>query len=300
MSNQLKADIALLFVTVGWGASFILTKEALAQVETFNFLTIRFAIAFVISSLIFFKKIMRTNKKTLKYSILLGVVLYAHYAFQTVGLNYTSASKSAFITGFNVVMVPILSALLNKTIPEKKVIVSALLALTGLGLLTLKQNITKVNIGDVYTLVCAIIFTFYIILVGKYTLKVDSISLAVMQLGVVGLLNFVTTITVETPIIPKDSGVWFDILVLSLVCTSGAYIIQSVAQRYTSSSHAALIYTGEPVFAAIFGYVLFNETLGMKGTIGALMIMTSMIMVEVDLQKLFKIKRRRVGSPLQK
>lgn len=296
MSKQLKADLALLFVTVGWGASFILVKDSLETMETFNFLAIRFSLAFVISSLIFIQRIRHINLEGVKYSFILGFALFAHYALQTLGLNYTTASKSAFITGLNVVMVPLLLAILHKKLPDKKLLLSAFLAMVGLGMLTLKQSLAELNLGDLYTFACAVLFSFYIILVSKYTHKVDSISLAVMQIGVVALFSFVTSIALETPMIPKDSGVWTNILILSVVCTSGAFIIQNLAQRFTSPSHTALIFTAEPVFAALFGYFLFNETLGIKGSIGGILILAAMILSELDFKDIIRFKRQRQES----
>ncbi|SHK65857.1 DMT family transporter [Tepidibacter formicigenes] len=290
MSRQLKADMALLLVTIGWGSSFILTKNSLAKLPTYNFLTIRFFLAFIISSVIFIKKMTKIDKKTLKYGVILGICLYAHYAFQTVGLNYTSISKSAFITGFNVILVPVFASLLIKKLPHKQSILSVVLAFIGLGMLTLNENITGINIGDIYTLICAVIFALYIIFVGKYTVDSESVSLAVVQLGVVAVLSLITSFAIEKPIIPNDYQVWINIIILSVVCTSGAYIIQSIAQKFTSSTHTALIYSGEPVFAAMFAYIIYGENLSVKGTLGAILILTGMLIAELDFKKLLNKK----------
>lgn len=295
MTNQRKADIALFLVTLGWGISFLLTKNSLDFLETYNFLAIRFLLAFFISFGIFYKKFKNLNKQTVKYGIGLGVLLFLHYALQTVGLNYTSVSKSAFITGLNVIMVPVFSALIIKKVPEKKVIFSTIIAFIGLGLLTLNGNIGGVNIGDIYTLLCAFVFAMYIILVGKYTVKVESISFATIQLGVVGVLSLITSFMIETPVIPTEPAAWGNIVFLSLVCTSGAYIVQNVAQRYTTPSHTALIYTGEPVFAAFFGYIFLDELLSFRGTLGALMILSGMLIVEVNFKKLLKSKKSKAS-----
>ncbi|CAH2213594.1 DMT family transporter [Tepidibacter aestuarii] len=292
MRRQLKADLALLFVTIGWGASFILTKNSLSELETYNFLAIRFLIAFIISSCVFFKNMIKSDKKTIKYGLILGIILYAHYAFQTVGLNYTTASKSAFITGSNVIMVPILSALMIKQSPKRKSLISAMLALIGLAMLTLNENITSINIGDIYTLVCAGVFAIYIIFVGKYTWECESISLAVVQFGVVAFLSAVTSIAMESPIVPSRNDVWMNIIILSVVCTSGAFIIQSVAQKFTTSNHTALIYSAEPVFAAMFGYFLYSEVITIKTGIGAFLILLGMIISEVDFNIFLRSKEK--------
>jgi drug/metabolite transporter (DMT)-like permease len=282
MTKQVKADLALLFVTIGWGASFMLTKNALAHLETYNFLAIRFFVAFVISAIIFRKQMLKIEKKTLKYGVILGVILFASYAFQTVGLNYTTVSKSAFITGFNVVLVPFFSTILMKNKLDLRSYVSVGMAFVGLAFLTLNHSISNINIGDLYTLICAIITAVYIILVGKYTVKVESISFAIIQIGTVCVLSLLFSFITETPTITTNTSAWISIIILSVVCTSGAFIIQMVAQKFTSPTHTALIYTGEPVFAGIFGYIFVHEVLGLRGIFGAVLIISGMLMSEID------------------
>lgn len=291
MSKQFKADLALLFVAMGWGASFILTKNSLNSLATYNFLAIRFLLSFAISGLIFYKNLKNTDKDTLKYGVLIGIILFLAYAFQTVGLNYTTASKSAFITGFSVVLVPIISGLLLKKLPERPAIVGAIFAIIGLALLTLNGSL-EINIGDLYTVLCALGYAMHIITVGKYTVKVDSIALGVIQIGVVGVLSLITSLLTESPIIPSGSYVWMNLLILSIVCTSGAYIVQSAAQKYTTPTHTALIYSGEPVFAALFAYIVAGEVLSTKGIIGAILILMGMLVAEVDLKALFKSRSK--------
>lgn len=286
MSKQLKADLALLAVTVGWGASFILTKNSLAAMATYNFLAVRFIIAFAISSLIFYKNMSKLDKNTLKYGVLIGSILFSAYAFQTVGINYTTASKSAFITGFSVVLVPVISALFLKKVPERVAIIGAIMALFGLGFLTINGSL-GLNIGDLLTFFSTFAFAMHIITVGKFTVKVDSISLAIIQIGTVGFLSLIMTMAIETPIIPTGTEVWVNLFILSLVCTSGAFIVQNAAQKYTSPTHTALIYTGEPVFAAIFAYFISGEILSARGIFGAALILTGMFVAEVDFKSLF-------------
>ncbi|OPJ56287.1 DMT family transporter [Alkalithermobacter paradoxus] len=289
MKKQLKADLALLLVTIIWGSTFVLTKNALESLETYNFLAIRFVIAFVVSSIVFWKNMKNINKNTLKYGFLVGILLFSAYATQTIGLLYTSASKSGFITGFAVVIVPIASALLLKKLPEKESIIGVTCAIVGLALLSLDSNL-KPNIGDFYTLLCAFGYAFQIILVGKYTNEVDSIAFAIIQIGTVALFSILFTFMLETPVIPSNSKAWTAILVTSVFATSGAYIVQTTMQKFTSATHTALIYSGEPVFSAIFAYILLGEILSTQGIIGSILIFVGMIISEVDLKSLFKKK----------
>jgi drug/metabolite transporter (DMT)-like permease len=287
MKKQFKADMALLAVTVVWGVSFLLSKNSMNELQPYNFLAIRFFIAFVISSLIFIKRMSKMTKNTIKYGIILGIIMFIMYALQTVGLYYTTVSKSAFITGMNVILVPIFSALILKRVPQRKVIISTIIAFIGLGLLTIDDNIGNLNIGDILTLISAVVIALYVIYVGKYTIISDSVALAIVQFGVVALLSTVATFLVETPTWPVTSINWISIFFLSIMCTSLAFIVQSVAQKYTSPSHTALIFTFEPVFAAFFGYLFLREILPPRGLLGAGLIVGSMILMEIE----FKAKR---------
>lgn len=290
MKKQLQADLALLLVTVGWGASFILTKNALADLPTFNFLAIRFLLAFVLSLALFSRRLKTLNRKTLVSSAIVGTVLFAGYALQTIGLHFTTTSKSAFITGFSVVLVPLFTALYLKKRPETPAVIGSLMALAGLGLLTLDGSMA-VNIGDTLTLIATIAFALHIIFVGYFTTGCDSLMLGVFQIGVVGFWSLLTSLIVETPVIPELSPVWINILLLSIFCTAGAFIVQSVAQQYTTATHTALIYSGEPVFAAIFGYFMIGDVLTGQGLVGAGLILGGMLAAELDLKVLLGRKR---------
>lgn len=293
MSKQLKADLALLAVTLMWGSSFVLTKNSLGQLATFNFLAVRFIIAAIISSVIFYKNLKTISKDTLKYGIIIGVILFAGYGLQTIGLNYTTASKSGFITGFSVVIVPLVSAFLLKEKPQRNIIIGVIFAMIGLGFLTLDSSLA-LNKGDLYTLIASLMFAMHIITVGKYTVKVDSIVMAIVQIGVVGFLSLIVSLAVETPVLPNGTEMWISMLVLSILCTSGAFIVQNVMQKFTSTSHTALIYSGEPVFSAIFAYIVVGEVLTGRGIFGSALILSGMIVSEMDWKSIFS---QKIKSP---
>lgn len=286
MKNSKKADIALILVTIVWGASFLLTKNAINQMQVFNFLGIRFMIAFFIGSAVFYKKMITIDKSTLKNGIFIGIVMYLAFAFQTVGLNTTTVSKAAFITGLSVILVPIIFSFYKRERIKNKIILSVTMAVIGLALLTLTDGIHGINLGDVLNLVSAFLFALYIIMVGELTHKSDSIAMANIQIAMVGILSFITSIIVETPTFSISISAWTSILTLSVLCTFLAFLVQNVAQKYTSSTHTALIYSLEPVFAAIFGYIFANDVLGTSGIIGATLIVCGMLIAEIDFEKL--------------
>lgn len=279
--KQLKADIALLLVTIGWGASFLLTRYALDDLEVYNFLGLRFLLAGLISGVIFYKDMLKADFKTWILGAGVGIVLFSSYAFQTVGLTLTSVSNSAFITGINVVLVPFMSAILMRKNPDRASVAGVLLAFIGLCLMTMKGFDLHFNLGDFYTLICAIMYALYIILVGKYTVQVNSVAFAVVQILTVGALSMGVSVIMETPTLPSSGVVWGYILFLSVICTSAAFIVQSVAQNYTTATHTALIYSAEPVFAAMFAAIITAEYLNMQGMIGAALIMGGMLVAEL-------------------
>lgn len=295
MNKQFKADMALLFVTFGWGMSFMLTKYSLLHLQAFNLLATRFLAAFIIASVIFIKKMIKIDKKTILYGMGIGFVLFVSYAFQTVGLYYTTASKSAFITGFAVVLVPLMLAFINKKRLNIKSCVSAIIAFAGLALLTLNKSITDINIGDVYTFISSVLGAYYLILAGRYTVKVESITFAITQVFSVGFFSLVLSFVIEKPVITGDRYTWASILILSIICTAGAMIIQMEAQKHTSPAHTALIFTAEPAFAGLFGFLFFKEMLGLKGIIGALLILLGMLMSEVDLKGILRVIERKIN-----
>ncbi|QZY53978.1 DMT family transporter [Crassaminicella profunda] len=293
MNKQYKADLALIFVTLAWGLSFILTKNSLNALSTFNFLAIRFFIASLSVAIIFYKRILKIDKTTLKYGIIIGFIMFSGYAFQTLGLNYTTTAKSAFISGLCVILVPIFSALFLKKAPKPAVIIGVILSAIGLGLLTLDDSLS-LNLGDLLTLLCAFVFAFQILSISKYSVKVDTVNLAFIQISVVGFLSAIVSFLFEAPTIPTTQKVWTDILFLSFFCTSGAFIVQNTAQKYTSATHAALIFTGEPVFAAIFGYFLCGEILSIRGFIGGFLIVFSMLLAELEIKIPFLSPKSKV------
>ncbi|MCK5763639.1 MAG: DMT family transporter [Clostridiales bacterium] len=287
MNLKIKADIALIFVTLTWGISYLLTQNTIENIEVFNFLAVRFSIGFIVSSLIFYKKMFKLDWKMIKYGFIVGTTLFLGFANQTIGLQYTTTSNSAFITGIAVVLVPLLAAVFFNERIRREVVFGVILASVGLGFLTL-NDINGLNIGDVLTLIGAVAFAMHIILVGYYTVKTESIQFAIMQIGTVAALSWMTSIIFETPSLNFSRNSWLSMLFLGAFCTSLAFIMQTIAQRHTTSTHTALIYANEPVFAAMFGYLLVGEILGARGILGATLILLGMLVSEIDIKKIIK------------
>lgn len=287
MNKQLKADLMLLLVTFFWGVSYLFMIIALKDVETFNLIALRFIIGFFASAIVFYKNIKNADKQTIKYAFFLAVFLFLVYVSVTYGVQYTTTSNAGFLAGMAVVLVPIFSTLFFKSKPENKAVISVILAIIGIGLLTLNEQLS-INKGDFLCLICAVLYSFHLIYTDKFTQKVDSIALGVIQLGFVGLFSTVFMFAIESPKLPASSTSWLAVLFLSIFCTAVAFIIQTIALKDTTPVHAGLIFTLEPIFSAAIGIIFLNEVLTLQGYVGAALMLLGILIVEVDIDIILK------------
>lgn len=295
MKKQLLADLSLLSVVATWGSTFVLTKNALAEIATYNFLALRFGIALLPLLIMYRKRLISADKKSLTGGAVLGLMLFIGYGFQTVGLNYTTASKSAFITGFSAVIVPVLSAWALKKKPALPAVIGVVLAVIGLGLLTLADSFT-LNIGDFYTLLATIAFAAHIIAVDKFTRVSHFGILAAGEIGVVALLSLVFSLWFENPVIPASAASWTAIAITAVFATTYAFLIQTLMQQHTTPTHAALIFVSEPVFALLFAFVMLGEMLSLRQLAGCSLILMGMLMAELKLS--LKTEKRSPAASL--
>lgn len=285
MKTQLKADLALIVITLFWGVSNVLTKLGLGDISEFNLIALRFVIAFVVSAVVFWKHVKSASLKTIRYAATLATILFAVFALMTFGLRQTTASNAGFLTALASIFIPIFTFVFQKQKLELKVFFSIILALTGVGLMSLSNQL-QLNTGDLLCLLCSITYAVHIIVTGEYTTKVDSIALGVWQLGFVGIYSVVASFIFETPVLPSGTLSWSIVLILSVFCTAAAFIVQTVAQKYTTPIHTGLIFTLEPVFGAIFAFFMLHEILSPRGYVGAVLMIISILLVELDFKQL--------------
>lgn len=292
MKIQLKADLMLLMVTIFFGASILLTKVGLDYIEEYNLIALRFIIAFLLSGIVFYKHLFKIDFKTVKYAFILATILFIVYIFATFGTKYTSVSNAGFLLSLTVIFIPVLSSIFLKQIPEKKVVLGIVLTIVGIGLLTLNSEL-KIGNGDIFCILSALFYAVHIIVTGTMTKHVNSITLGVVQLGFVGLFSLIFSIVMETPKLPGTVESWFTILALSIFCTAVAFIVQVIAQQYTSPTHTGLIFSLEPVISAGFAFFFVGETLTLKGYLGATLILLSVLIAELDFKSLLKLNYKK-------
>lgn len=291
MTKQIKADLMLLVVTLCWGLSYYLVDISLKFMEPFTLNAFRFIIAFMISGIFAFQKLRNISKATLKYSIILGIILVAIYASVTFGVKYTTLSNAGFLCALTVIFTPILSSIIYKKLPDKKLILVVMICFIGIALLTLKEGllINFENIkGDLLCILCAFLYAFHLLITEKAVSyeDVSPFQMGVLQLGVTGTSNLILSLILESPQAPPNSNIWITVLFLSIFCTGLAFIVQSIAQKYTTASHVGVIFSLEPVFAGFVAFFLAGEVLTTKAYIGAALMVASVFIMEIDFSKL--------------
>ena len=285
MSRSLKAHILLVLVTFVWGVTFVEIKDALADVTPLLFNAVRMSLAGT-SLLLIFRKHLRMSAAALKSGIWMGTLLWMGYEFQTTGLVYTTPSKSAFLTGISVVLVPVFLALIWRRHINRWTSLGVVAAFIGLYLLTVPHNgpgglLAGVNRGDLVTLGCAVTFGFQIIFMGRAMRTHRFEQIATLQACTAAVLMAATVPVLEHPHVVWSARVVVAILVTGLLATAAAFTIQAWAQQFTPPTHTALIFVLEPVFAWASSYVLLGERLGTRAGLGALLIVAGVLLSEL-------------------
>lgn len=281
LRRQVLADGALALVTLIWGSTFVLVKDAVEQVSPLLLLALRFTLG-ALALVIIIALLGRWRGVTLRevgWGALMGVALGTGYALQTMGLQWTSASNAGFITGLYVVFVPVLGIIFLKQTPDRWGITGIALATLGLALLSLRSETGfYLNSGDLLMLGCAAAFAVQIVVVARVAGWADPLRMTLVQIAVAGLLNALGAALFERPVAAMDPQLWASAAYLGVAATSLAFTIQITVQRFTSALHTALIFTLEPVFAAFFGVWLQHDRLGVAAWAGAAMILAGMIL----------------------
>ncbi len=283
MRQELKADLALLSVTLVWGTSFPIMSVALKETGPYTFLAYRYLVASLILLFVVFKRLKTIDKKTLEAGLFIGFPLFVGCILQIVGLVYTTPSKSGFLTGMNVIFVPFFMALVYKQMPDYKSIAGVIFSVIGLSVMSLDTNVSM-NFGDLLSLMSAVAFAVQIILVDKYARDVDIVLISFLQMFVVGFLSFIPAVIFEGLKFPVNRFSVSSVIFTAIFCSIYAYYVQNKMQPYTKPTHAAIIFLMEPVFSAIFS-TFIGDTLTGKSLMGCLLILFGMVVINIKLPK---------------
>lgn len=283
------ADFGLVLVAFVWGTGFVFSKNALDYLSPMMLMTIRFSIAALLAGIAFRKNLMNITKETLKAGITIGFFLFTAFAAQTVGLQFIAAGKQAFLTATNVIMVPFLYWAIKKERPDKYNFVAAFVMLLGITLLTtdFSQGF-GFNPGDLLTVLCAFLFACHIVSIGIFSKDHDPLALTVIQLAFTALCSLLYTVvsgdfTLDIPPQGLLSTVY-----LGLFSSFLAFLGQTVCQKYTSATHAAIIMSLESVFGSLFSIMFLGDVFTPIMVFGCIVIFLGIITAETKWSFLHK------------
>jgi drug/metabolite transporter (DMT)-like permease len=286
-SKRIRADVALIVTAFIWGSTFVVVKDALADVSVFVYIAVRFALALVVMALFFWRSLGSLNKSAIGAGAQIGFFMFAGYAFQTYGLQFTTPSKAAFITGSSVVIVPLLLALFGRRPVNIWIWSGALAALAGLYFLTVPpEGLGGLNRGDPIVFGCAVAFAAHMIFISRYIKHHSVGALAVVQVATTAVLAAIAIpclsfAHVESPHWSSSGTLVFAVLVTAIGSTAFGFSAQTWAQQYTSPTHTAILISLEPVFAALTSWVVAHEHLTPRILAGAALIFVGIILAEL-------------------
>lgn len=266
------ADIAIALVSAGWGSSYLLMKMGMEGMEPFTLLAWRFLLAFALTLPLFWRRVRLADLKTVGQSALLGFVMFIMLSLLITGLKTTTASTAGFLTSAMVVFVPILQFAITKRKPSLAMTGGIVLTMGGIAMLTLRHSLSFES-GSLLCLLGAFVYAVHILMTNRFTKRSDGLTLGVLQIGFIGLFGLVFGFLFETPTIPQGASQWTSVIGLAVICSAFGFIMQTVAQKYTTPERIGVLFSLEPVFAGLFGFVFLGEILGIQGYVGALLIL---------------------------
>jgi drug/metabolite transporter (DMT)-like permease len=297
---KLRAYLLMTFVVAVWGSTFVLIKGALADSTPAAFNLIRMTLAFALLAIAYHRSWRTLRRTHIAAGALVGLCLAAGYQFQTIGLVRTTPSKSAFITGLVVVLVPLFSIVPalrppGARVPRWNAFLGAALAFLGILFLTSSAtlpassselstflpDLSSINLGDILTFGCAIGFAFHCIALGHVSPRIPFQPLAILQVGFCAVFMAVSLPFIERPHVHFTARLVTALVIAAALATAAAFSIQSWAQSILPSTHTALLLTLEPVFAWITSFLITGERLGLRPASGAFLILAGIALTEL-------------------
>ncbi|MBG9980130.1 DMT family transporter [Facklamia sp. DSM 111018] len=281
MKELNKGRIGLLIMAMIWGSSFAFNELAMQSFTPYQLLALRYSIAALCLLVIFRTKILSAPFLVIKKGVLLGIVLYLAYIFQTVGLFYTSPTKNAFLTAFNVILVPFLAATVMKRKIKSYDYLGAIVTLVGIGVMSMTSRLAAFNLGDLLTLISAFFFAWQILFSDMFAKQEDPLVINSIQMITAAFLaNVVALIEGQTFDFSNHQSN-MTVIYLAVFCTMIAFLLQTYSQQFTSETEAVLIMSLESIFGMFFSILIVKDYPTIRTLIGAMLIIGGVLIVEL-------------------
>lgn len=275
--NRKASEVLLGSVIIARATSFLFLKLLLENMGQFTLLGIRSMIAFAVLVVIGFKTLKKTDKNDLFYGFLVGASFFVVMFLELTGLKYTTSVSIAFEENTAIIIVPIILAIMTRKFPDKKTILMFFMCGIGIVLLNFKPEGFEFNFGDLLGMMTALTYAGTIILTSKVSDKADPIRVGIYQVGTMGILSLIAAFIFETPALPTTGIEWTYMLYLAIICSVFGFTLQPYAQSGTTAERASVLCALNPITVAVLGAVFLDETLTVKGIIGAVLIIASIV-----------------------
>lgn len=275
--STLVPALMMLTASLCWGASYLFMQKSLAEVGPCSLIVWRFGIAFVFSALLFPRTLFSATKAEWKHGLLLGVLLGIAFYAVMIGLRGTTTGNAGFLLGCTSVFVPVLCALKSRKWTFR-ILLAAAVSVSGIGLMTLQSGF-RLRPGDLFCMLSALLYSFYIILAGGFLRNDNPLRIGVIQFsGAAAAAGAGALISGETAFLPSTLPVWGEILFLGIFCSAAGFMLQMSAQKKLSPEYVSLLYSSEPVFAMILGLIFLAEPLSAGRLGGAALILCGILL----------------------
>lgn len=291
--SRKQAELLLAAVILTRSSAYLFSKTGLETLGTFNLLAARFLLGFVVLGIIFFRRLKYASRRDIIGGAIIGAVLTAVMTFELTALKTTDTSTVSFLENTAIVFVPLIEAAIIRRLPKTASIISAAVALCGVGLLTLRGGSFGFTPGELFCLCAAVLYAVGIIVTDRYSHKCDALIVGIVEVGCIGLFSLILSFIFEQPRIPSGGMEWGCVLVLALVCTGFGFTLQPVAQSHTTSQRAGLMCALNPAFASVLGVVFLSEPVTVHGVCGALLILASLYIPH--LLEHFGVRRKKTA-----
>jgi drug/metabolite transporter (DMT)-like permease len=278
---QLRAELLLILCSLIWGATFLIVKNGIQDASPLLFIAIRFGLASLVFAPLGLRSMLQLTRPAMGRGIVLGLLLFGGFAFQTMGLRYTTASKSGFITGLLVAFTPLFQLLLERRNPRWGNLAGVALVVFGLYFLT-SPNGGGFNQGDFLTLICAVIFAVYIVCLDIFSKECNVTQLTFLQMLITVGLSLLFSFSLEQRYLQWTPRLLLALGYLSVLATVVTLYLQTRFQKFTTPTRAAIIFSLEPVFSAIIAYYFGGERIGWMGLAGGGLIVMGLLVSELS------------------
>ncbi len=275
--SSFQAKLLLLSVFVARGTSFLFSKYLMHTMTPETILAVRFLISFAVLAAVFYKKLIACSREDVKGGILLGVTYSICMFFEMYGLRLVDSGVSSFIENMAIVLVPIYTSILTRTLPERKTVICCLLAVAGVGFLSYSQMSGKLNIGVILVILAALTYGVCIIMTKEVSRKGDPLTIGMLQLGIMGAIFLLMSLLSGEFRLPSTGSEWSMILMLAIVCSCFGFAFQPLAQKYLPAETAAVFTVMNPLTASVMGVVIAGEKLDLFVLTGYILIIIALL-----------------------